>query len=102
MEMSYLRVSDVSWVPIVEKCGSGKNVFHVSVIRIFLKAYISWISIYSIYSIVFNKANYLIYIITLNNVDYVIPWSSRSIEVCLKLYSLECILEKEKLEDSPI
>lgn len=45
MEMSYLRVSDVSWVPIVEKCGSGQNVFHVFVIRIFLKAYISWISI---------------------------------------------------------
>lgn len=33
MEMSYLGMSDVSWVPIVEKYGSGQN---VSVIRIFL------------------------------------------------------------------
>lgn len=71
MEMSYLRVSDVSWVPIVEKCGSGKNVFHVSVIRIFLKAYISWISIY----LVFNKANYLIYIIKLYKIASPLKYS---------------------------
>lgn len=71
MEMSYLRVSDVSWVPIVEKCGSGKNVFHVSVIRIFLKAYISWISIY----LVFNKANYLIYIIKLYKIVSLLKYS---------------------------
>ena len=32
MGMSYLGMSDVSWVPIVEKYGSGQN---VSVIRIF-------------------------------------------------------------------
>lgn len=75
MEMSYLRVSDVSWVPIVEKCGSGQNVFHVFVIRIFLKAYISWISIYSIYSIVFNKANYLIYIIKLYKIASPLKYS---------------------------
>lgn len=71
MEMSYLRVSDMSWVPIVEKCGSGKNVFHVSVIRIFLKAYISWISIY----LVFNKANYLIYIIKLYKIVSLLKYS---------------------------
>lgn len=69
--MSYLRVSDVSCVPIVEKCGSGKNVFHVSVIRIFLKAYISWISIY----LVFNKANYLIYIIKLYKIVSLLKYS---------------------------
>lgn len=66
--MSYLRVSDVSWVPIVEKCGSGQNVF---VIRIFLKAYISWISIY----LVFNKANYLIYIIKLYKIASLLKYS---------------------------
>lgn len=71
MEISYLRVSDVSWVPIVEKCGSGQNVFHVFVIRIFLKAYISWISIY----LVFNKANYLIYIIKLYKIASLLKYS---------------------------
>lgn len=71
MEMSYLRVSDVSWVSIVEKCGSGKNVFHVSVIRIFLKTYISWISIY----LVFNKSNYLIYIIKLYKIVSLLKYS---------------------------
>lgn len=71
MEMSYLRVSDVSWVPIVEKCESGQNVFHVFVIRIFLKAYISWISIY----LVFNKANYLIHIIKLYKIVSLLKYS---------------------------